>query len=121
MTANSIYQNSLALLGEEAGSALRLQLPAPAVISLMAAELFKINNNIRESKGLLPLSEIPSVCELDDELPFEHEVLAAMAYGLAARLIAEEDPGRGMSFDSHYENKLRSVRKASVKQINELL
>ena len=59
---------------------------------LVLAELWDINNRLREEKGLPAFEDIPSVSSFEDEIPYEEELIRRdMILGLVCRLSADEE------------------------------
>lgn len=90
MTGQQLYQHTLALMFEEDCEAYAAELVA--LINILLAEVSPTNNSIRKAKGKQPLSPPPRIASLEEDLPLEEELLlAALPYGLAAKLIYDDN------------------------------
>lgn len=76
---------------------------AAASLSVVLAEVFEINNSVRAERGLMPLSQPQQIASLEDEVETELIVInRAVLYGLASRLIADDDLQRALYFHNLY-------------------
>ena len=65
---------------------------AKEMTDLVLAELWDINNRLREEKGLPAFEDIPSVSSFEDEIPYEEELVRRdLILGLVCRLCADEE------------------------------
>ena len=87
---------------------------------MLLVELFTLDRNIKKSKKLEPLAEVPFILDLSEELPFEYELITgAMPYALAGQLIAEEDNERSAIFSIAYSEHLKTLRRAVIEPITD--
>lgn len=103
MTAQSIFDNTLALLIVPERDAADYKSVAVPMINVVLSELFAVNNTVRIARGKPELSEIPTIASLSDEADIEpYVVYKAMLYGVASRLIADDDLQRAVYFHNLY-------------------
>lgn len=103
MTADTLYQNALALIVTDKADSSDYTAFAPAVINLLLAETFEINNSLRVSKGLQPLESAPQISSLSEEPDAESELLrTALPYGICAKLLVDDDISRAVYFQNQY-------------------
>lgn len=89
MTGTELLTNTIALMGESDTSPYTDY--AVPLINLVLAETFELNNNVRLSKELAPLSAIPTLTAVTDALTYETEVLLRVVpLGLVGRLYVDE-------------------------------
>ena len=92
MTGNDLLNFALAHMGEASSAASDYLGYAIPAINVLLSECFDINNSIREYKKLKPLKEHPFIQKLDEEIPYEQELMVeCLSYGLAAKLILEDN------------------------------
>lgn len=83
---------------------------APAILNVMAPELFDINNGLRKWKGLVPLETFPEYKSLAEPLGYEAELCrAALPYGLATNLLlGDEEEARAINFNAKYADAVNA-------------
>ena len=65
---------------------------AKEMTDIVLAELWDINNRLREEKDLPPLEDIPCVGSFEDVIPYEEEIVRRdLILGLVCRLSADEE------------------------------
>ena len=85
MTGNEVLKLAYDLMSEEESSNTEFTGYAPGILTVLLAETFPLNNGLRESRGLAPMEEMPTVTAetMDRELTYEPEVQrTVLPYGL---------------------------------------
>ncbi|MBQ5973378.1 MAG: hypothetical protein IJL69_04190 [Oscillospiraceae bacterium] len=102
MTYGELLDAALAVL-EQTDRASREPF-APAMIDLVLAELFGIEQELRAAAGKAPLNAVPRCTDLSAGIPYEDElVVRDMVLGLVCRLAAdEEDPALHNYYAAEY-------------------
>ena len=94
MTAKSIYESALALLGETRENELSLgyRERAPYLIATFCCNAASVDRDFRESHRLGAQGEFSEVyVSLDDPFPLCKRFVGACAYYLASMLVSESD------------------------------
>ena len=79
-------------MGEEAGYESGYATFTVNLVNQLMIDCFECNNTRRIFTGKEPLEEIPAVKNMEDIIPFEHEVISGvMSYGLAYWLLFQDD------------------------------
>lgn len=112
MTAQQIFADTMALLATPEGDSGDYRRFAAASLSVVLAEVFDVNNSIRAKRGKPLLAEPQRVSSLDDEVEIELMVVnRALLYGLASRLIADDDLQRAVYFHNLFTAELNDCMK----------
>lgn len=95
---------------------------APAILSVLAPEVFDINNELRVWKGLEPLAEWPVYKTLDDEMVFEPELCrAALPYGLATNLLlGDEEEARALNYNAKYADAVNACMRLRPEPVTDV-
>ncbi len=92
MRVHDLYLRALALLNEEEGRARVYRKNALALTNQLLAQCMETENSLREAKGVATLEKAQVVENFETEIIYdENFVSAAMPYGLASLLCADED------------------------------
>lgn len=92
MKVRDLYLRALALLNEEEGRARVYKKNALALTNQLLAQCLEVENSLREAKGADKLEKAQSVEDFDALIIYDQNfVSAAMPYGLASLLCADED------------------------------
>ena len=85
------------------------------LLNLACAELWGLNNSVRESKGMdrLPYTDDVRVCSESDELPAESELYPALVYFTAAALIMPDAP--------EYSDRMREIGVSAAESLRRSL
>ena len=105
MTGNEVLKLAYDLMSEEESSNTEFTGYAPGILTVLLAETFPLNNGLRESRGLAPMEEMPTVTAetMDRELTYEPEVQrTVLPYGLCAKYA----DGDGDAVKTGYYNSL---------------
>ena len=122
MTGRQLILSGLALLqeGEEqyytydAGASLR-------ALNILLAECFTINNSIRISRGLDEMAKMPMLTGIDDEIPYEDLLVrTALPYGMAGKLIADDDFGKSQYLTAQYALHVNRAMRARAQPISDV-
>ncbi len=104
MTAQDLFDTTLALMGAGSEEAADYENQYMAVLNILTAETFDINNSIRVKDGKEELTEAPVIDDLTDTLEYEDQLLRlAFPYGIAGHLIMEDDPSVAIQYKNKYE------------------
>ena len=88
MTGNEVLKLAYDIMSEEESSNSEFTAFAPGILTVLLAETFAVNNNLRQSKDLPVLTEIPMVTAdtMGEQLPYEPEILlTVLPYGLCEK------------------------------------
>lgn len=87
-------------------------------INIILVECFDLNNDIRISRGVSPLKNIPFVMKKDDVIPYEEVVCnEILPQGLASRFLMDDDLAKFNIFTVYYENAKAKHSKIIEKEI----
>lgn len=115
VTANSIYEKSLLILGETLDPASPdtafFREAAPGYINLLLASLFELDCSL---KGTRPHAgeAIPQIASLEEEIDYCDPIsLSLLPLGLAYYLALEEDSARALFFYQQYNEEKATLRR----------
>ena len=92
MTANEIYHSVLALMFMDDGDAEEYQKNFLVQLNMKLEECFEANNSVRLARGKQALLEPPLILQLEDEVPYEFELIrSVIPLGIAGDLYADDD------------------------------
>ena len=92
MTAHKLLDNSLALLLTSSSQTPEYTTNALPLINMLLAETRPYNDMLRQQKGKQPLKYMPNITTLEDELPYEDELmLIALPNAMCAKLLMDDD------------------------------
>jgi hypothetical protein len=120
MTADDIFNTTIALMFAETTEKADYQTQFIAMMNLLLAETFDVNNSIRVSKGLVELENIPTitVATLNVEMTYDDVVCRRiLPYGAAGMLMAENDASMAVQYKNKYEYEKANSYKAVYTQI----
>lgn len=76
-------------------------------INVLLSENFDLNNHLRAKHHKDELTEIPTVSQGSDQVPYETEMCyEILPYGLAAKFFIDDDLSKFDIFNTNYENAL---------------
>jgi len=121
MTVTTLLkERTLPLMGERSTMAAEYQEFCPALVNLLLADVFEVNEDIRALKGKEPLGMAGLVLDMEDEIPVEDELIAAMSYGLGARLTLDEGDMNKTGFLEHgYVERVNALKRAAYVNVAE--
>lgn len=105
MTGNEVLKLAYDIMSEDESSNTEFSSFAPGILTVLLAETFAVNNNLRQSKDKPVLTEMPIITEdnMDDELPYEREIqLTVLPYGICEKYA----DGDGDTVKTGYYNSL---------------
>lgn len=112
-SVRDVYNTALALMAENPQDATDYEEQVVPLVNLMLWELHDINNILREWAGLKPLGSPQTVKTMDDILYLEAELtIGTLPYGLAAKLILDDDANKAAYFNEEYMEKKERNTKA---------
>lgn len=103
MTGNDVLKLAYDIMSEEENS--EFTAFAPGILTVLLAETWACNNDLRRRKGLPELAEIPTVTAeiMDQQLPCETEIqLTVLPYGICEKYA----DGDGDTVKTGYYNSL---------------
>ena len=111
MTGKEVLKLSLNLLFEETDE---YNSAAVSFLNLLIPELFVTEQQIRKAKGLEELSAVPYIESLEDEIPYNEELVrAALPFGLAAHITFDDgDMAKVSYFRQLYVNAVNTFTAA---------
>lgn len=119
MTAQQVYSAALALLFETEGSAGDYNIYALPLMNLLLPELFDVNNSILKAEGKIPLTDIPVLSSLSENIPYDEKLLrSSLPYGLAAKLVYDDNDMEKVGyFHQLYVNSVNSFLKLQPEMV----
>lgn len=122
MTGTQLIGFSLGLMGEPVERSADYAGYSIMAINILLAECFEVNNFILESIQKPPLVVMPQIIELTEDIPYEDKlVITCLAYGLAAKLILEDnDMNKFNYFNQMYIEAQNSSCKAFSHKIEDV-
>ena len=105
MTGNDVLKLAYDIMSEEESANSEFTAFAPGILPVLLGETWACNNNLRLSKGLPVLTEIPNVTAetMDQQLPYEPEIqLTVLPYGICEKYA----DGDGDTVKTGYYNSL---------------
>ena len=109
MDGNELLKRAMALYGEIDTSDEDNRTLAVPQINMLLAEVFEVNNRMREHAGKEKLEAVPEISSLSDTIECEDKLLRlALPYGLAAMLYfgEEDNDGRLSMFKQEYAERV---------------
>lgn len=104
MTLNDIYKKTKAIMSEKPTSTTYDNVVIDQM-NVILTELFDANNMCRVFYGKEPLTEVPLLTSLSDEVPYETEYCReVIPYGLASMLEIDDDLSKHSLFEVKYNN-----------------
>ena len=120
-TGNTVFAGAMALLGESSETSHRFKEVSVFLINLLIVELFSLNNTMRKSREKEPIADVFQINDISDEIPFEPEItIGIMPYGIAFKLIADEDSDKSAFLAELYRSTLFTLRKSKISEIKNL-
>lgn len=108
MTGNEILKLAYDIMSEEESSNTEFAAFVPGILTVLLAETWACNNNLRLSKGLPVLTEIPTVTAttMGEPIPYEMEVqLTVLPYGICEKYAdGDGDTAKTAYYNSLYVN-----------------
>ena len=108
MNGNEVLKLAYDILSESEADNADFTGFAPGILTVLLAETFAANNNLRLSKGLKELTEMPLITAetMTEDLPYEQELLlTALPYGICEKYAdSDGDTARTGYFNSLYVN-----------------
>ena len=117
MTVDDGYKIALALIGETGSDYDGVLMP---LVNLLMAEMFAVNNSIRACNGENVLSEIPVVVNRSDSFVYDRALISeVLPYGLAAKLIIEDNRSLYNAMNYEYCNRLEKYSRGVATVISD--
>ena len=122
MLASEMYTRVKGLMSEKGSSKVFDEYYITALNTILG-ETFNDNNICRMFYDKKPLTEIPQVYSLTDELTYEQEyLLNVIPYGIAAQLETDDDLTKNGIFATKYSNaKVMAQKVLSQDRVQEIL
>lgn len=118
MNVRSLYLRALALLNEDEATTRVYKKNALSLVNQLLAQCVGVENSLREAKGAVGLEKAQTVESFDDEIIYDEEfVSAAMGYGLASLLCADEDKAMSNAMAGEFD---RIKKRCSVANFEEI-
>lgn len=118
MTGQQIFEGALALLMVPERDSADYRNVAVTVINTVTAECFDVNNSVREARCLEPRKEPVFISSLSEEVSAQHYlVYKAFLYGVASKLVGDEDLQRAVYFHNLYVEGLADCTKAVARGV----
>lgn len=115
MKASEIYSIAKGLMFEKPSSTIYDNFVVPNINKVLT-ETFEENNMARMFKGIAPLTKIPLIKTVDDDIPYETEYLYnILPLGLAAYFFIDDDLSKFSIYITDYKNA-RIINQKMVSQ-----
>lgn len=115
MKARDIYSIAKGLMFEKQSSTIYDNFVVPNINKILT-ETFEENNMARMFKGIAPLTEVPLIKTVDDDIPYETEFLNnILPLGLAAYFFIDDDLSKFSIYITDYKNA-RIINQKMVSQ-----
>ncbi|MDD6467986.1 MAG: hypothetical protein PUF50_07370 [Erysipelotrichaceae bacterium] len=90
-------------------------------INLLLANVFDINNTIRNKNGLESLDVIPVMTNDNDEIPYEDIVLnEILPWGLAAQFSIDDDLNKYSIYNTNFLNACFKHERAIISEVSDV-
>lgn len=118
MTGRQAANLTLATLSETAADNGEFLGFAVGMLNVLLQETLEINNTLCQVKGKTPLAEAPMLESLDQEIPYEAEILrSVIPYGLAEKYVYDEgDPTKINYYNSLYVNAVNACTRGLAQE-----
>lgn len=122
MTGEKILTLALSLLGEDKTQAIDYESYSLNALNILIAECFDTQNACLKARGEKELVKMPLLDSLEDDLCYDDELIfKALCYGLAAKLILEDNETAKFNyFQSSYNLGLEGLKKAEAIKIKDV-
>lgn len=122
MTGRELLNYALSHMGEVGNGGIETYPYSIMSINVILSETFDTNNEIMRSNGLEPLTVAPEIVKIDDEIPYDKNLIkACLSYGLASKLILEDnDLNKFNFFNGMYIQAMQNNTKATEEFIENL-
>jgi len=118
MTVQTLFDQTLALINEEPTQYKDILI---GCVNRLLADTHDTNNLILEYHHADPLSAIPVVSALTDEIPCNADLVAAFPYGLASLLIYDdEDLNKVIFWQNQYADALQRAGRAFEEKVQDV-
>ena len=108
MTGNEVLKLAYDIMGEEESGNSEFTAFVPGILTVLLAETFAVNNNLRQSKDLPVLNEMPMITEdsMEEELAYEPEIQrTVLPYGICEKFAYyDDDMSKTGYYNSLYVN-----------------
>lgn len=120
MTAQELFSLAVGRMGVTPSNATSYNDTIIPQINTILADTFTLENNVRVSLGLTPLTSIPEVTALSQTLTYQDSILKnCVAWGVCQLLaLSDDDTIKSGFFESRYQlgkNKERKFNSSDIK------
>lgn len=123
MTVQELFTQALALLDETTQERYTSEFKRVLIpqVNLVLADTWWLHNRMQRVEDGDQIPEIPAVTSDLETLPYRDEINRdVLPYGLAARLILEDNPSKGQYFDAVYDRQKQKYRASRREPIREV-
>lgn len=119
MTVEELFTQTIGIMGLTPANATTYRDSLYAQVNTILGQLFDLENNVRVSKELEPLTEIPSVASDSDVLTYQDEVLKrVVTWGLAQLFaLTDDDTIKAGFFGARFAEESYNVMKLEQTEI----
>lgn len=113
MTVQELFKQAIGIMGLIEANATTYEATLVPQVNTILGQLFDLENNVRKSKDIELLNEIPSVSDKTDTLLYQDEVLKRVASWGLAQLFAltDDDTIKAGFFGARYAEESYNVSK----------
>ena len=113
MTVQELFKQAIGIMGLTEANATTYQETLLPQVNTILGQLFDLENNLRKSKGIELLEQIPSVLSIDSVLNYQDELLKRVAVWGLAQLFAltDDDTIKAGFFGARYAEESYNVSK----------
>ena len=120
MTGNDVLSAALALIAEDQDNAGDYRETALILLNLMMPELHELNNNMRIAGGLSEREEILSLGDMTGDIDLDERIVREiLPFGLAAKLVLDDDLTKASYFNNEFIEKKSTLARTSVVSITD--
>lgn len=120
MTVYELYKKALNVMFEKPNSKVYENYYLTH-INLLLANVFDINNTIRNKNGLVSLDVVPVMTNDNDEIPYEDIVLnEILPWGLAAQFSIDDDLNKYSIYNTNFINACFKHERAIVAEVDDV-
>lgn len=114
MTVDELFEGTMAVLSEDPADNAEFRARCPMLVNGLMLETYGVNQGLRTSKGLDPMTAPPEIASVGEEIPFEIELVSAFRYGLAEKYVFDENDFQKVGyFNSVYAARVNECWRGS--------
>jgi hypothetical protein len=112
LTCQKIYEYALALMNMTKDDADYEDSTILGMLGVMANEVLDVSNSIAQRAGRDPVLSVPPFGQMSADVPLEDKICTSvLPYGLAAKLMLEDDTTMASYFNAEYSQRAAQYAK----------